>query len=71
MTLPNHPITPIPNNEPEAIPSLWNTRYEEIDENFTALDERQASVEDELNEAKGDAPSFAAKMNLTRTARFS
>ena len=68
MTLPNHPITPIPNNEPEAIPSLWNTRYEEIDENFTALDERQASVEDELNEAKGDAPSFAAKMNQVAQA---
>ncbi len=68
MTLPNHPITPIPNNEPEAIPSLWNTRYEEIDENFTALDERQASVEDELNEAKGDAPSFAAKMSQVAQA---
>ena len=37
MTLPNHPITPIPNNEPEAIPSLWNTRYEEIDENFRSI----------------------------------
>ena len=54
MSLPNQNITPIPNNEPDAVPSLWNTRYQEIDENFAALDERQASVEDELNAAKGD-----------------
>ena len=68
MSLPNQNITPIQNNEPDAVPSLWNTRYQEIDENFTALDERQASVEDELNEAKGDAPSFAAKMNQVAQA---
>ena len=30
-------ITPIPDTEPEAIPSLWNTRYTEIDSNFSTL----------------------------------
>ena len=68
MTLPNQSITPIPNNEPDAVPSLWNTRYEEIDENFANLDQRQTTVEDELNAAKGDAPSFADKMNQVAQA---
>lgn len=36
--LPNANISPIPNTEPDAIPSLWNDRYEEIDENFQSLD---------------------------------
>jgi len=66
--LPHPQITPLPNTEPDAVPDLWNTRYQQIDENFTALDERQTSVEDELNEAKGDAPSFAAKMNQVAQA---
>ncbi len=68
MSLPNQNITPIPNNEPDAVPSLWNTRYQEIDENFGNLDDRQKSVEDELAAAKGDAPSFAAKMNQVTQA---
>ena len=40
-TLPHLQITPIPNNEPDATPTLWNTRYTEIDENFTNLNVRQ------------------------------
>lgn len=40
-TLPHLQITPIPNNEPDATPTLWNTRYTEIDENFTNLNSRQ------------------------------
>jgi hypothetical protein len=68
MSLPNQNITPIPNNEPDAVPSLWNTRYQEIDENFASLDERQTTVEDELNAAKGDAPTFADKMNQVAQA---
>lgn len=40
MTLPHQQITPIPNTEPEAVPSLWNTRYSEIDENFNYLNKR-------------------------------
>jgi len=68
MSIPHPTITPIPNNEPDAVPALWNTRYAEIDENFTTLDERQSSVEQTLNDAKGDAPSFAAKMNQVAQA---
>ena len=30
-------ITEIPNTEPAATPALWNTRYDEIDENFDRL----------------------------------
>lgn len=37
------PIIPIPridNNEPPAVPSLWNKRYEVIEANFNELDAR-------------------------------
>lgn len=40
MTLPHVPITPIPNNEPDAVPSLWNERYVQIDQNFANLNSR-------------------------------
>ena len=43
--LPNPSITPIPNNEPDAVPSLWNVRYQEIDENFDSLDNRTEATE--------------------------
>lgn len=35
--LPHTNITPIGDNRPAAIPSLWNTRYTEVDENFARL----------------------------------
>ncbi len=35
--LPHVTITEIPNTSPGATPSLWNTRYYEINENFDAL----------------------------------
>ncbi|KXA71044.1 hypothetical protein [Bordetella hinzii] len=57
--LPHPQITPLPNTEPDAVPDLWNTRYQQIDENFAALNERSAGVESELAAAKGDFPSFA------------
>jgi hypothetical protein len=47
MTLPNYPITPIPDTAPSATPSLWNMRYTEIDENFDTVD---ASIS-EINES--------------------
>lgn len=37
IDLPHSVITPIPDTEPEAVPSLWNTRYAEIDENFRRI----------------------------------
>ena len=45
MALPHVPITPIPNTEPAAVPDLWNTRYQEIDENFKELDKRLVNTE--------------------------
>jgi hypothetical protein len=48
MSLPHTNITPIPNNDPQASPELWNTRYTEIDQDFANLDERTLSVEDEI-----------------------
>lgn len=35
--LPHKAISPIPNTKPRANPSLWNARYQQIDENFAAL----------------------------------
>ncbi len=43
--LPRERITPLPNNEPIALPSLWNTRYSEIDENFDTIDRRLQQLE--------------------------
>lgn len=35
--LPHKEITPIPGTKPSATPSLWNTRYQQITENFRYL----------------------------------
>ena len=44
MALPYPNITPIPvNPAPEALSVLWNTRYDEIDENFAHI-EAQAEI---------------------------
>lgn len=67
MTLPNQTITPIPNNEPDAVPSLWNTRYEEIDENFASLDQRQTSTENEIEAARAGGDSLADTINAIVT----
>lgn len=37
IVLPHKTITAIPDTEPPAVPDLWNTRYDEIDENFERL----------------------------------
>lgn len=55
-------ITPIPNDEPDAVPALWNTRYLEIDENFAGLDGRQEDVEGELEAARGNEPNLATRV---------
>lgn len=67
MKLPNPSITPIPNNEPEAIPALWNMRYEEIDENFASLDQRQTSTENEIEAARAGGDSLADTINAIVT----
>lgn len=37
FVLPHPDISPIPDNQPPAIPSLWNMRFTEISANFEAL----------------------------------
>lgn len=63
MALPHSSITQIPNNEPDAVPSLWNTRYQEIDENFANLDGRVVSRENEINQARGGKGSLDERLD--------
>lgn len=63
MALPHSSITKIPNNEPDAVPSLWNTRYQEIDENFANLDGRVVSRENEINQARGGKGSLDERLD--------
>ena len=60
--LPYQNITPIPDTEPDAVPALWNTRYEEIDTNFQDMDERVTGVEEEISAAAGESPSIDARI---------
>ncbi|MDO8031918.1 hypothetical protein O3297_00690 [Janthinobacterium sp. SUN128] len=61
MALPN--ITPIPNNEPDAVPALWNTRYEEIDRNFAAVNGGVEAAAVEIARARGGAASLGDRMD--------
>lgn len=63
MALPHNSITPIPNNEPDAVPSLWNTRYQEIDENFVNIDGRVVARENEINQARGGKGSLDERLD--------
>ncbi len=63
MALPHSSITPIPNNEPDAVPSLWNTRYQEIDENFSNIDGRVVARENEINQARGGKSSLDQRLD--------
>ena len=61
--LPNPLITKIPNEPVDAVPELWNPRYEEVDENFENLDQRQQSVEDEIAAARAGEESLPDVIN--------
>lgn len=63
MTLPYSEIAPIPDNQPEAVPSLWNTRYTQIDLNFANLDQRVSNYESELSTARGGKTSLDARLD--------
>lgn len=63
MALPHETITPIPNNEPDAVPSLWNDRYLEIDENFGNLDVRAEALESEVQAARGGQVSMDQRLD--------
>lgn len=62
MSLPHKKITPIPNNEPDAVPALWNVRYEEIDRNFSDHESRLESKESEINAARGSKENLAERI---------
>jgi len=49
MPLPHANITGIPNNEPDATPSLWNSRYSEIDSNFNYLETKANTLTQGIN----------------------
>ncbi|PIQ51119.1 MAG: hypothetical protein COW02_16415 [Comamonadaceae bacterium CG12_big_fil_rev_8_21_14_0_65_59_15] len=63
MTMPYPNITQIPNNEPDAVPALWNTRYTEIDANFLSLDGRVSASTSELTAARNGAASLDARLD--------
>lgn len=63
MALPKYPIKKIPNNEPDAVPALWNGTYEEIDQNLNNLDTRLFSRESEINDARGGKSSLGARLS--------
>ena len=63
MSLPHVNITQLPNNEPDAVPSLWNTRYTEIDENFANHEGRVAASEAELLAARNGKASLDARLD--------
>lgn len=60
--LPHPNITPIPDNEPDAVPSLWNTRYAEIDENFQNHETRVGAAETEIAAARGGQANINARL---------
>jgi len=68
MSLPNSNITKIPDNEPDAVPALWNTRYEEIDENFTNLDSRTEGMETEVSEARGEESDLDSRLDKLQSS---
>jgi hypothetical protein len=63
MALPHTTITPIPDSQPDAVPSLWNTRYEEIDENFANHEIRISSCESEISNARGGKSNLDARLD--------
>jgi len=68
MTLPNVNIRQIPDTEPDAVPSLWNVRYDEIDENFGNLDQRTESIEGEVQTARGGKSSLDSRLDEMQTS---
>lgn len=63
MSIPHPQISPIPNNEPDAVPALWNSRYVETDENFANLDGRLVSRENEITAARSGKASLDARLD--------
>lgn len=66
--LPNATITPIPDTEPDAVPALWNTRYEEQDANNAALLAGLNAVENEVETARDDAADLDTRLDTMDAA---
>lgn len=63
LQIPYPKITEIPDTEPDAIPSLWNTRYSEIDANFKAIkDYIGGELIDIDGEIKAETGNFAGNV---------
>ena len=62
MAIPHPNITKIPDNA-DAVPELWNSRYDEIDENFNNLDSRASSLENEVQTARGGKSSLDSRLD--------
>ena len=63
MAIPHPSITKIPNNEPDAVPALWNTRYVEIDENFSDLSAKQEALITEIVNSRSTYPTVNAHLS--------
>ena len=70
MALPHVQITPIPNTEPDAVPALWNVRYDEIDDNFEYLESQRSAhhtrltaVEGEITTARGGQATLDGRLD--------
>lgn len=61
--LPHERIDPIPNEPVDAVPDLWNPRYQQADENFANLDARQQAVEQEIAGARAGEDSLPDAIN--------
>lgn len=64
MPLPYPAITPIPDTQPDAVPSLWNTRYVEINSNFSNHENRVTPIESEIAGGRGGLASLDARFDV-------
>ncbi|MCW5321435.1 hypothetical protein D5039_09835 [Verminephrobacter aporrectodeae subsp. tuberculatae] len=48
---------------PNAVPSVWNPRYREIDENFAGIDTRVLARENEMDQARGGRGSLDERLD--------
>ena len=73
-TLPHPSITEIPNTEPAATPNLWNTRYQEINENFERVQGfnpvAECSTEAAIVEKVANCDNFVLTQNSFVIVRF-
>lgn len=63
MASPKYPVTKIPNTEPDATPALFNVRFDEINDYFEDLNQRQETAEQTLETAQGEEASLPDRLN--------